>query len=408
MKPEFTADFFRQNRERLRTLFTGTAPIIVTANGQMQRSGDTTFPFRQDSNFWYLTGLEEPDAILVMDKNKEYIILGEREEWRDAFDGIVSTEVLTARSGIADIMSEKAGWKLLNHRLKKVQHVATLSAPSAYIEHYNFYANPARARLITRLKAAAGEELELLDLRQHLARMRSVKQPVELQAIQHGIDITSEAIKQIYKKRQKYTDTFEANADTMSLFLKSGAKEAYTPIIATGAETCTLHHMENSTPIDKNGLLLLDIGAEISNYSSDLSRTFAIGDPTKRQQAVFDAVREVYDFAAGLLKPGVLIRDYEKQAEEFMGEKLRELGLIKLIERDEVRKFFPHMTSHHLGLDTHDASDPDFPLETNMVLTIEPGIYIPAEGIGVRIEDDVRITETGIEVLSSKLPITLT
>jgi len=118
-------------------------------------------------------------------------------------------------------------------------------------------------------------------------------------------------------------------------------------------------------------------------------------------------VHEVYTYASGLLRPGVLIREYEKQVEHYMGEKLRELGLIKLIEKEEVRKFFPHLTSHHLGLDTHDASDPDYPLEPNMVLTIEPGIYIPTEGIGVRIEDDVRITESGIQVLSTKLPLTL-
>lgn len=407
MEGEFTADFFSRNRERLRTLFTGTAPIILTANGQMQRNGDVTYPFRQDSSFWYLTGIEEPDAILVMDKNKEYIILGEREEWRDTFDGAVSTEKLSHISGIADIMTEKSGWKQLNHRLKKVQHVATLSAPSAYVDHYNFYANPARARLIARIKEAAGEELELLDLRQHLARMRSIKQPIELDAIRYAIGLTEEAIQQVYKKRQKYGHTYEIDAEITGHFLKHGAKHGFPSIVATGAEACTVHHMENTAPVDQNGLLLLDISAEVHNYAADISRTYAINEPTKRQQAVYEAVHEVYDFASGLLRPGVKIRDYEKQVEDYMGEKLRELGLIKLIEKEEVRKFFPHLTSHHLGLDTHDVSDPDVPLEPGMVLTVEPGIYIPAEGIGVRIEDDVLITETGIEVLSAKLPLSL-
>ena len=407
MRPEFTSEFFRHNRERLRTLFTGTAPIILTANGQMQRNGDSTYTFRQDSSFWYLTGVEEPDAILVMDKNKEYIILGDREEWHEAFDGSVSTEKLAHISGISDIMTEKTGWKQLNHRLKKVRHVATLPAASSYVEHYNFYSNPARARLISRIKEAAGEEFELLDIRLHLARMRSVKQPVELESIQYAIGITEEAIKQVYKKRQKYGLTYEIDADITAWFLRQGANHAYPPIIASGTETCTVHHMENKSPVDPRGLLLMDLGAEVNNYSADISRTYAISDPTKRQQAVFDAVHEVYTYASGLLRPGVLIREYEKQVEHYMGEKLRELGLIKLIEKEEVRKFFPHLTSHHLGLDTHDASDPDYPLEPNMVLTIEPGIYIPTEGIGVRIEDDVRITESGIQVLSTKLPLTL-
>ncbi|HTE57689.1 MAG TPA: Xaa-Pro aminopeptidase [Verrucomicrobiae bacterium] len=407
MRPEFTSEFFRQNRERLRTLFTGTAPIILTANGQMQRNGDTAFPFRQDSNFWYLTGIEESDAILVMDKNKEYIILPEREEWRNTFDGAVSTERLSHISGIADILTDKTGWKQLAHRLKKVRHVATLSAPPAYVDHYNLYTNPARARLLARLKVEAGEELELLDLRPHLARMRSVKQPIELEAMQHAMDITIEGLKLIYKKRQKYEYERDIHADLTALFIKKGAKHAYPPIIATGAGTATVHYSANDQAIDPSGLLLMDVGAEVSGYAADISRTYALSEPSKRQRAVYDAVVEVYDYASSLLKPGVVYREYEGQVEHFMGEKLRELGLIKLIEKEEVRKFYPHYTSHFLGLETHDIYDPDRPFEPGMVLTIEPGIYIPAEGIGVRIEDDVLITSNGIENLTKKIPLTL-
>jgi Xaa-Pro aminopeptidase len=407
MKPEFTAEFFRQNRERLRTLFTGTAPIILTANGQMQRNGDVTFPFRQDSSFWYLTGIEEPDAILVMDKNKEYIILPEREEWRDTFDGAVSTEKLAHASGIADIFIEKTGWKQLSHRLKKVRHVATLSASTAYIDHYNLYTNPARARLLARLKDEAGETLELLDLRPHLTRMRSIKQPIELEAMQQAIDITVDSLKQVYKKRQKYTYEYEIEAELTAFYIKRGSGHAFPPIVASGAGACTVHYMANNQPIDASGLLLMDIGAEVSNYAADITRTFAIHEPTKRQQAIYDAVAEVHAYACSLLKPGVLMREYEKQVEHFMGEKLRELGLIKLIEKEEVRTFFPYLTSHHLGLDTHDVSDPDRTLEPGMVLTVEPGIHVPAENIGVRIEDDVLITADGIDVLTKKLPTTL-
>lgn len=407
MKPEFTSEFFRQNRERLRTLFTGTAPIILTANGQLQRNGDVAFPFRQDSSFWYLTGIEEPDAILVMDKNKEYIVLPEREEWRDTFDGAISTEKLSHISGIDDILTEKTGWKQLSHRLKKVRHVATLSAPPAYVDHYNLYTNPARARLLARLKDEAGDELELLDLRPHLARMRSVKQPLELAAIQYAIDITIEGLKGVYKKRQKYHYEREINADLTALFIKKGATHAYPPIIATGPRTAILHHAPSDHPVDTPGFLLMDVGAEVCGYAADISRTHALGETTKRQRAVYDAVMEVHAYASSLLKPGIMHREYESQVEHFMGEKLRELGLIKLIEKEQVRTFYPHYTSHFLGLETHDISDPDRPLEPGMVLTIEPGIYIPAEGIGVRVEDDVLITSDGIEVLTKKLPTAL-
>ena len=156
--------------------------------------------------------------------------------------------------------------------------------------------------------------------------------------------------------------------------------------------------------IPKKALVLLDVGAESSQYAADISRTYAIGEPTKRQQQIHEAVIEVQDYAFGLLKPGVMLAEYEKQVTHFMGEKLRSLGLIKNVEDDEIRKYFPHATSHFLGYDVHDVGDYSRPLEPGVVMTVEPGIYIPEEGIGVRIEDDVLITTTGIEILTEQLP----
>lgn len=407
MKPEFSADFFTQNRERLRTLFTGTAPIVLAANGVMQRNGDVMFPFRQDSSFWYLTGIERPDVVLVLDKAKEYLILPERDEVIQKFDGADDFAMLSQVSGIAEILDEKNGWQQLGKRLKKVQHVATLSAPPAYVERHGFYTNPARARLIERIKEAGGDELELLDLRQHLTRMRAIKQPQELAALQEAIDLTANTIQKIHRGLDKYAHEYEIEAEITAAFKRIGMEHGFPPIVASGQNACVIHHMANDGNIDKEGLLILDIGAEASHYSADISRTLAAGEPTKRQRAVFDAVREVQLFAMEQLKPGVLMREYEKKIEEFMGEKLRELGLIKLIEKEYVRKYYPHATSHFLGLDTHDVGEYDRPLEAGMVLTVEPGIYIPEEGIGVRIEDDVLITESGIKNLSEKLPVGL-
>jgi Xaa-Pro aminopeptidase len=145
----------------------------------------------------------------------------------------------------------------------------------------------------------------------------------------------------------------------------------------------------------------------VENYAADITRTYALGVPSKRQQQVSEAVQDVQKFALKLLKPGTSLRDYEQKVEELMGEKLLELGLIKTAEQRNIRRYYPHSTSHFLGLDVHDVGNYEQPLAAGMVLTVEPGIYIPEEKIGVRIEDDVLITKNGVEVLSKKLPPTL-
>src|SRR3981081_3154058 len=133
MSVEFGSDFFSANRERLRQLFTGTAPIVLTAYGQLQRAGDESYPFKQDGSFWYLTGIDDPDVILVMDKGREYLIVPKREAVIEVFDGAIDPVELSRRSGIKDVLNEKEGWKQLESRLRKVQHVATLAANPAYI-----------------------------------------------------------------------------------------------------------------------------------------------------------------------------------------------------------------------------------------------------------------------------------
>lgn len=404
MKSHFSADFFQQNRHKLKALFTGKAPIVLTANGLLQRNGDAEYLFRQDSSFWYLTGIDMPGVILVLDKAKEYLIVPDRDSVVEAFDGRTDLEALERVSGIKEILGEKDGWKRLNARMKKVQHVATLAPPPAYVERFGLYTNPARARMVGRLKEI-NPDLELLDLRTHLARMRAVKQPIEVEAIQKAIDITIATIKDMTRKLNKYEFEYEIEADITQGFRKRGAMgHAYFPIVASGKNTCTLHYAANTASLESARLLYIDVGAEYEHYAADITRTYFLKPPTKRETKIYQSVLEAQEFAKDLLKPGVLIREYESQVEQFMGEKLRELGLIKTIEKEAVRTFFPHATSHSLGLDAHDAIDYDRPLETGAVVTIEPGIYIPEEGIGIRIEDDVLLTESGVTVLSEKLP----
>jgi Xaa-Pro aminopeptidase len=410
MRSYFSGEFFAGNRRRLRELFTGTAPIVVSANGLLQRGGDSTYGFAQDANFWYLTGIDEPDLTLVMDRNKEYLIVPGRSASREAFDGTVSDEALSRRSGIKTIYDDKAGWELLENRLKKVKHAATLATPPAYIEHYGLYTNPARAALVERLKGCKND-LELLGLNQHLTRLRMIKQPEELAALQSAIDITISSLKDALRpaKLRAYAYEYQLEAQIAQGFRARGAAgHAFEPIVASGQRACTLHNVANNGALAADELVIADVGAEVEHYAADITRTVSLGTPSRRQQAVHGAVLEVQKFAFGLLGPGVTLKDYEQQIEHFMGEKLRELGLIKTISHDEVRAFYPHATSHFLGLNVHDVGDYERPLEPGMVLTVEPGIYIPREGIGVRIEDDAMVTSRGLKILTQKLSRELT
>ena len=409
MSDRFTSEFFAGNREKLRQLFTGTAPIVVTASGLLQRGGDSTYPFEQDASFWYLTGITEPDVTLVLDKTKEYLIVPRRADTRVAFDGAVDAGHLVQTSGITTVLDDREGWRQLTTRLKRAKHVATLAAAPAYVEAHGFYTNPARAALIERMKQA-NPSLELLDLSMHLARLRSIKQPVELAAIQEAIDITIATIKEVTKpaKLAKYAYEYQLEADITRGFRSRGADgHSFEPIVAGGERACTLHNVANNGRLSADEVVVIDVGAAVHHYAADITRTVSLAVPSKRQQAVYDTVLEVQEFAKTLMKPGALMKDNEEQIEHFMGEKLRELGLIKSIEHDEVRRYYPHATSHFLGLNVHDAGDYSRPLEPGMVLTVEPGIYITEEGIGVRIEDDVLITADGCRSLSDGLPRTL-
>lgn len=405
MESSFTSEFFVGNRQRLKELFTGTAPIVITANGLLQRGGDSTFGFAQDANFWYLTGIDQPDIVLVIDRDKEYLIVPSRSASRQAFDGSLDFDELSRISGVAQVHDEKAGWELLTNRLKKVKHVATLAVPPAYIEQYGMYVNPARASLITRLKTDNGD-LEFLDLSMHLSRQRMIKQPIEQAVIQKAIDITIASIKEATKaaKLKTYAYEYQLEAELNRGFRRRGAKgHAFEPIVASGPRACTLHNVENAGQLSVDELILIDIGAQVEHYSADITRTISQKTPTRRQRTVHEAVIEVQKYAFDLLKPGVLLKDYEQEIEHFMGEKLRELGLIKTIDHDAIRAFYPHSTSHFLGINVHDVGDYDRPLEPGVVFTVEPGIYIPNEGIGVRIEDDVLMTDRGIKILTNKL-----
>ncbi|HSH18788.1 MAG TPA: Xaa-Pro aminopeptidase [Candidatus Saccharimonadales bacterium] len=406
MQTLFTSQFFITNRQKLQKALPDDALVVIAAHGLLQQSADTTYPFRQDSNFAYLTGLNLPDLVLVMDAAETYVIVPGRSSSREAFDGTIDKKMLAATSGVAQIVDDDSGWERLGAQLKKHGAVHTLQAPAPYIEHYGLYTNPARARLVERLKTWQ-PDARIVDIREHLVAARMVKQPEELQAIRQAIAVTEDGIRKVTQsgRLETFKNEYEIENELTRAFRTDVAGgHAFSPIVASGARAVTLHNVENTGALASGELIVIDVGAQVHNYAADITRTVAYGRSSQRQQDVYQAVLDVQAYALGLLKPGTLLKDYEDQVAGYLGTQLQSLGLIQSSDAGSIRAYYPHAASHFLGLDVHDVGDYARPLEPGMVLTCEPGIYIPEEGIGVRIEDDILITATGHELLSEALP----
>ncbi len=403
-KTLFTNAFFTANRQSLREL-SDASLIVIAGNGMLQRNSDSTFPFRQDSSFWYFTGIEEPNALLVMAKDKEYIVLPERGEYLEIFEGSVKDSELSSRSGIATVLSNKAGLSTLKKDLRNAKTVGTLVSPKAFINDYGMYINPARIRLQEELASIISSE-KLVDIRNDVSQLRCIKQPEELTAMRSAILITSDALGRVQQSLGDFTYEYQIDAAITHAFLSHNAKHAYGAIIASGGNATILHYMDNNAKLSQDDLVLLDVGAEVENYAADITRVFAVGDPTERQTSVHQAVIEAQKDVFELLKPGISIKQLETKTQIIMETYLRGLSLLPK-KGKTVRDYYPHAISHFLGLDVHDMGDYHAPLKPGMVITVEPGIYISEENIGIRIEDNVLITENGYEVMSNDLPRSL-
>lgn len=398
----FTKDFFIGNRRKLAETTKGEV-IVISANGLLQSSADMTFPFKQNSNFWYLTGINEPDVILVINGSDEFIILPSRDKMRIIFDGDVDLDSIRKTSGIDQIFSDKQGWEKLSSLIKQVKSLSTVLPPQLYVKQAGLYTNPAAARLRRRLKSI-NSGLVFNDLRQKLANMRVIKQDPEIVAIQEAIDITVDSFKEVLAKRKDFNWEYQLEAALESGFRSRGAAgPAFPSIVASGQNACTLHYNSNNHKLNHQDLVLVDAGASYKHYVADITRTFAMGEPSPAKQAVFDSVVKIQSFAIELLKPGLSLVDYVKQVDERTLDELKALKLVKNNSQQSLRKYFPHSVSHFLGLDVHDGRGWDKPLAAGMVLTVEPGIYVSEQGIGIRIEDNVLITDEGNKVLSAKL-----
>lgn len=398
----FNSEFFTKNRKSLRQS-AEVKLMIIAANGLLQRNADTTYKFSQDANFWYLTGINEPDILLVINGEDEFLIVPGRSESRKAFDGSVSSSVLSEISGVQAVFDEEVGWRKISELIKSDKSVGVLGAPSSYIDAHGIYTNPARKRLCSKLHKL-NSEISLNSINEDFRDLRVVKQPEEIEAIKQAIEITAQALKSV-GSRKDYSYEYEIEAEITKVMRSNGSTgHAYEPIVASGERACTLHYVENNGEIKKSDYIVIDVGAEVEHYAADITRTVCLRTPSPRMKEVYNSVLNVHRQACNLLKSGITMREFEEGVRNFMGEELVALGLVETATKEAVNKYYPHATSHFLGLNVHDVGDYEAPLQEGMVITVEPGIYIKEEGIGVRLEDDVLITKTGILNLSEDIP----
>lgn len=407
MSAYFPSDFFSANREKLLNELGRGGLVVVTGHGLMQRSNDSAYKFDQEANFWYLTGINHPDWWLIIDgiQGRSWLVRPDVDDVRTLFDGNINASEALATSGVDAIIDRTEARQLLG-KLRGSHTVAYSLLPQAELNRYGFAANPTTRELQDELRG-----FRVQDCRKELARLRAIKQPLEITAIQKAVDITAVGFKLVRENISKLKTEYEVEAYFNYEFRRCGAMgHAYEPIIAAGRNACTLHYIENSGAFSKRSWLLMDVGARFEHYAADITRSLPvqIKAVSKRQLAVYEAVLKVRDAAIKLCVPGQSIAAYYQMVDECMA---RELVGLKLItdDKDEegLRRYFPHSVSHGLGVDVHDPLGRPTQLATNMVLTVEPGIYIPEEHLGIRIEDDILITEAGPKNLSAKIPTKL-
>ncbi len=401
MENKFSKEFFYGNRRKL-CLALPDHLLVISAHSALQYSADISYPFRQDSNFWYLSGISEPDLLLLINTatNGSTLLIPERNDYQNEWDGAYNLKDLKNTSGVDEISFKSEFTQLLKTAVYNKQKIGYIPAPPERIEPYGFYANPSRSLLEKELREVCRDE-DLVDIRLPIARLRQVKQSIEISAIKKAIAITGQTLKVVKGNLKNYTNEKEIERDlTVNFFKNGGDGHAYDPIVASGKNASTIHYLNNNKNLQESDLLLLDVGTKINGYAADISRTWSTNPKktTKRQRELYQACMDIQEKGFSLLGPGILLKDFQKELEEYAQT------IFKKLKCSMAGKQFPHGFSHFLGFDVHDAGDYMMPLQPGTVLTLEPGIYLQDEGIGIRIEDDVLITEKGIENLSKSIP----
>jgi Xaa-Pro aminopeptidase len=406
MTATLSSAFFSQNRLRLVKSLAGKL-VALGAYAAMQKDNDAPYKFQQEANFWYLTGLSEPNWLVIIDgsSGKDWLVAPELSETKRIFEGNLSNELVFKISGIKNIVSQQEADNLLRQLARKHSLVYTLNEPRSISLHSNFVMNPAPKMLRQKLERIFNN---VQSCRLELARLRAIKQPCEIAQIKQAITLTSQAFELIKKKLPGLQYEYEVEAEFTYYFRRHNANYAFEPIVASGKNACTLHYQKNDARLKKNQLLLLDIGARLpSGYAADLTRTYAVGTPTDRQHQLYKAVAYAKQAITNLLEPDILVSEYQNRVVSIMKQAMYSLNLSSVDDEEKFQHYFPHAVSHGLGVDVHDSLGRCEKLLPGMVLTVEPGIYIPEEGLGIRLEDDVLITETGHLNLSKKLSLNL-
>ena len=410
-------DFLIRNRANLRELLKPNSIVILHANDIYPTNADGVLSFRQNSDLFYLTAVDQEDTMLILmpdaqdPKEREILFIKETSEVIAVWEGEkLSKEQARAATGIERIEWSHTFEGFLHRMVPQVDHVYLTTnehlRASVVVETRN-------ARFIkecqTRYPLHRYERLAPL-----MHRLRMTKDPEEIRILQHACDITEAGFRRVLGFIQPGVGEWEIEAELAHEFLRRGSRGfAYPPIIGTGKNACVLHYVENDQACQDGDMVLMDVAAEYAGWASDLTRTVPVnGKFTRRQRDVYQAVLRVFRGANDILRPGNTPMEYQKQVVELMERELVGLGLFSAKDAKAqgpdkalVKKYFMHGTSHHLGLDVHDVAPPHQPFAEGMVFTIEPGIYIREEALGVRLENDVVIQKDRNFDLMGKIPI---
>ena len=390
---------------------------IFVSNDPMPTNADETLPFVQDTNLLYLTGIDQEDTFLILAPNfpdesmREILFIKETSEEISIWEGNKFTKDEAKKiSGINNVM-----W---NEQFEKILPLIVAESDEVYLDKNE------HIRSVSQVETAQDRFLKNFKLKFKscsikrsypiLSDLRMIKNDIEVEMIKHACDITEKGFRRVLNFINPKVWEYEIEAEFIHEFIRNNSKGfAYQPIIATGINACSLHYNENTSQCNKGELILMDVAAEYANYKSDMTRTVPVdGRFTKRQLEIYNAVLNVKNEATNLLRPGITINEYHKEVGKIMES---ELIRIKLLDKKDVknqdpknplfRKYFMHGTSHHLGLDVHDVGNFHIDLNPGNVFTVEPGIYIRDENIGVRIEDNILVGENENINLMKNIPI---
>ena len=414
--PKIDRNLFIQNRQRLLKRLKPNSIAIFNSNDVMPASADGTLPFRQQTDIFYLSGIDQEETLLVIspdareDKQKEILFIKETNEQIATWEGRKYT-----KAEVQDISGIPTA-----HWTSELD--AILRPLVAQSENIHLNSNE-------HLRATGAVETRdmrfLKWCRQHfplhhyerlapiMHDLRAVKLPQDIDLIKEACALTEKAFRRVLGFVRPGVWEYEVEAEIVHEFMRNGSRgPAFETIVASGIDSCTLHYIKNNKRCKEGDLVLIDFGVVYANYASDVTRTVPVaGRFSKRQKEVYRAVLKIQKAAIQMLRPGMTLEEYQKEVAQLVEAELIRLGVLKKAEvkkqpKDSplYKKFFPHGTSHHLGLDVHDYGDKHRKLEPGMVLTCEPGIYIRDEAIGVRIENDILITKKGPVDLTETIP----